>query len=89
MVQVLERPRLVSSVPRWRGAQVRLMAGAPDLMLRAAPLFTRMGMKNLAKVRAQASARSSASRSGASGGAGTGAEVGAGSDPADSTLPSA
>ena len=89
VVQVLERPRLVSSVPRWRGAQVRLMAGAPDLMLRAAPLFTRMGMKNLAKVRAQASARSSASRSGASGGAGTGAEVGAGSDPADSTLPSA
>ena len=51
VAQVLERPRLVSSVPRWRGAQVRLMAGAPDLMLRAAPLFTRMGMRNLATVR--------------------------------------
>jgi short-subunit dehydrogenase len=86
---VLERPRLVSSVPRWRGAQVRLMAGAPDLMLRAAPVFTRMGMRNLAKVRArvqsqgsdQASARSSAPRSGTSGGGATG--------PAESTLPSA
>jgi len=59
VVAVLERPRLVSSVPRWRGAQVRLMSGMPDLMLRAAPVFTRTGLKNLAKVRAQASARSS------------------------------
>ena len=55
VVSVLERPRLVVSVPRWRGAQVRAMAGVPDLMLRAAPLFTRIGLRNLAKARAQAS----------------------------------
>ena len=59
VVAVLERPRLVTSVPRWRGAQVRLMSGMPDLMLRAAPMFTRTGLKHLARVRAQASARSS------------------------------
>ncbi|HEY5136269.1 MAG TPA: SDR family oxidoreductase [Candidatus Nanopelagicales bacterium] len=58
VVAVLRRPRLVSSVPRWRGAQVRLMSCAPDLMLRSAPIFTRMGLRNLARVRAQASARS-------------------------------
>jgi short-subunit dehydrogenase len=56
VVELLHRPRLVASVPRWRGAQVRAMAGMPDLMLRAAPLFTRTGLRNLAKVRAQTSA---------------------------------
>jgi len=79
VVALLERPRLVSSVPRWRGAQVRLMAGAPDLMLRAAPLFTRAGLRNLATVRAQASARSSS---------GTAASA-APSGSTDSSLPSA
>ena len=79
VVEVLERPRLVSSVPRWRGAQVRLMAGVPDLALRAAPLFTRTGMRNLAKARAQASARSGSA--GTPGGGATGS--------ADSTVPSA
>ena len=53
VVSLVNRPRLVTSVPHWRGAQVRLFAGMPDLMLRAAPLFTRMGLANLAKVRAQ------------------------------------
>ena len=69
VVAVLARPRLVSSVPRWRGAQVRLMSGVPDLVLRAAPIFTRTGLRHLAKVRAQASARSGdeASAAGASG----------------------
>jgi short-subunit dehydrogenase len=79
VVDVLARPRLVSSVPHWRGAQVRLMSAMPDLMLRAAPLFTRMGMTNLAKVRAQASARSGSA--GTSGGGATGS--------AESTVPSA
>jgi short-subunit dehydrogenase len=79
VIDVLARPRLVSSVPHWRGAQVRLMSAMPDLMLRAAPLFTRMGMKNLAKVRAQASARSGSA--GTSGGGATGS--------AESTVPSA
>lgn len=49
---VLARPRLVSSVPRWRGAQVRLFSGMPDVVLRAAPIFARSGLRNLAKVRA-------------------------------------
>jgi NAD(P)-dependent dehydrogenase (short-subunit alcohol dehydrogenase family) len=56
VVEVLERPRLIASVPRWRGAQVRLMAAAPDAMLRAAPVFLRMGLANLEKVRGQAGA---------------------------------
>ena len=72
VVALLERPRLVSSVPRWRGAQVRLMSGVPDLMLRAAPVFTRTGLRNLTRVRAQASARSAAGRVDTSGGAATG-----------------
>jgi short-subunit dehydrogenase len=56
VVELLHRPRLVASVPRWRGAQLRAMAAMPDLMLRAAPLFTRTGLRNLARVRAQTSA---------------------------------
>lgn len=54
VVSLVNRPRLVSSVPHWRGAQVRLFAGMPDLMLRAAPLFTRLGLAHLTKVRAEA-----------------------------------
>ncbi len=73
VVELLHRPRLVASVPRWRGAQVRAMAGMPDLMLRAAPLFTRTGLRNLAKVRAQTSA---AVRSASTGRAGSGSESG-------------
>ena len=42
-VRVLRRPRRVVSVPHWRGAQVRLISAVPDLVLRAAPLFTRLG----------------------------------------------
>ena len=41
--RVLRRPRRVVSVPHWRGAQVRLISAVPDLVLRAAPLFTRLG----------------------------------------------
>lgn len=55
VVSVLERPRLVVSVPRWRGAQVRLFAGMPDLVIRAAPVFWKQGLRNLEKVRAQTS----------------------------------
>jgi short-subunit dehydrogenase len=42
-VRALRRPRRVVSVPHWRGAQVRLISAVPDLVLRAAPLFTRLG----------------------------------------------
>lgn len=54
VVDVLARPRLVTSVPRWRGAQVRLMAGMPDVVLRAAPVFWEQGLRNLRKAREQA-----------------------------------
>ncbi len=53
VAQLLRRPRLVSSVPHWRGAQVRAFSAVPDLMLRAAPLFASLGRRNLAKVRAR------------------------------------
>lgn len=56
VVEVLERPRLVTSVPHWRGAQVRLMAGMPDVVLKAAPIFFEQGLRNLRKARAQATA---------------------------------
>lgn len=55
VVEVLDRPRLVACVPRWRGAQVRLLAAAPDAALRAAPLFWQQGLRNLQRVRAQTS----------------------------------
>ena len=42
-LRALRRPRRVVSVPHWRGAQVRLISAVPDLVLRAAPLFTRLG----------------------------------------------
>ena len=54
VVDVLARPRLVTSVPHWRGAQVRLMAGMPDVVLRAAPVFWEQGLRNLRKAREQA-----------------------------------
>jgi short-subunit dehydrogenase len=57
VVDVLERPRLVTSVPHWRGAQVRLMAGMPDVVLKAAPVFWEQGLRNLRKARAQAAGR--------------------------------
>ena len=37
-VRLLDRPRAVYSVPRWRGGLVRVFAAAPDLFVRALPL---------------------------------------------------
>ena len=48
---LLRRPRLVSSVPHWRGAQVRAFSGIPDVILPLAGLFRRTGAANQAKVR--------------------------------------
>jgi short-subunit dehydrogenase len=48
---VLRRPRRVVSVPHWRGAQVRLIGAMPDLVLRAAPLFTRLGRAQQDRIR--------------------------------------
>ncbi len=50
-VRVLRRPRRVVSVPHWRGAQVRLISAIPDVVLRAAPLFTRLGRAQQDRVR--------------------------------------
>ena len=43
VVKALRRPRRVVSVPKWRGAQVRAIGVIPDVMLRAAPIFDRIG----------------------------------------------
>lgn len=51
VVGLLSRPRAVASVPRWRGAQVRLIGAVPDAVLRLAPLFHRMGRANQEKAR--------------------------------------
>jgi short-subunit dehydrogenase len=51
IVKVLRKPRRVVSVPHWRGAQVRLLGMAPDVMLSAAGLFTRLGQSQQARVR--------------------------------------
>jgi short-subunit dehydrogenase len=50
-VRVLRRPRRVVSVPHWRGAQVRIIGTIPDLALRAAPLFTRLGRAQQDRIR--------------------------------------
>ena len=42
---VLKRPRLITSVPRWRGAQVRIFGMAPEVALRFAPVFHKLGRR--------------------------------------------
>lgn len=46
VARLLDRPRPVASVPRWRGAQARLAAGVPAVGLRALPLAVAMGRRN-------------------------------------------
>lgn len=43
--RVLDRPRQVTAVPRWRGPQVRLLDALPGLSLRALPLVVRQGRR--------------------------------------------
>lgn len=43
--RVLDRPRQVTAVPRWRGPQVRLLDALPALSLRALPLVVRQGRR--------------------------------------------
>lgn len=50
-VRVLSRPRRVVSVPHWRGAQVRLIGAVPDVVLRAAPIFRRLGQRQQDRMR--------------------------------------
>ncbi len=54
VIRTLRRPRRVVSVPRWRGAQVRAIGSIPDVMLRAAPVFARLGRSQQERVRRQA-----------------------------------
>ncbi|MEI6372529.1 MAG: SDR family oxidoreductase [Actinomycetes bacterium] len=57
LVLLLERPRLIASVPRWRGAQVRLLGVVPEFGVRALPLFRRMGRAQQVKARELLSSR--------------------------------
>jgi NADP-dependent 3-hydroxy acid dehydrogenase YdfG len=41
--RVLDRPRQVTAVPRWRGLEVRLADALPDVALRALPLLVAQG----------------------------------------------
>ena len=43
--RVLDRPRQVTAVPRWRGPQVRLLDALPGLSLWALPLVVRQGRR--------------------------------------------
>ncbi|TEX50320.1 MAG: hypothetical protein B7C55_11495 [Actinomycetales bacterium mxb001] len=51
VVKALRRPRRIVSVPKWRGAQVRAIGMVPDAVLRAAPIFTRLGQAQQDRVR--------------------------------------
>ncbi|WP_246000350.1 SDR family oxidoreductase [Nocardioides pocheonensis] len=43
--RVLDRPRQVTAVPRWRGTQVRLLDAMPGLAVRALPLVVLQGRR--------------------------------------------
>jgi short-subunit dehydrogenase len=43
VAKVLDRPRQVTAVPRWRGTQVRMFDAVPQLALRALPLAIKQG----------------------------------------------
>lgn len=48
--QVLDRPRLVTSIPRWRGAVARLADTFPAAAVRAAPLVVAQGRRTQKKM---------------------------------------
>ncbi len=48
---VLDRPRQVTILPRWRGVQARALDAVPGLALRALPLAVRMGRRGQRKLR--------------------------------------
>lgn len=51
VASVLRRHRRIVSVPHWRGAQVRAFGAIPDAVLRAAPVFRRLGRAQQDRVR--------------------------------------
>ncbi|MDN5859572.1 MAG: SDR family oxidoreductase [Pseudonocardia sp.] len=57
---VLDKPRPVTTIPRWRGVVARLADAVPRLGLRAAPLVVAQGRRAQRKLRRKAAARASA-----------------------------
>lgn len=57
VVRLLQRPRLISSVPHWRGALVRVLGAVPDLALPLSATFSAMGDANRRKAVRTAGAR--------------------------------
>ena len=51
VAKVLDRPRPVTTVPRWRGAQARLADAVPKLALAVAPLVVGKGRRGQRKAR--------------------------------------
>ena len=51
VARVLDRPRQVTAVPRWRGAQVRLLDTMPGLAVRALPLVVLQGRRTQRRLR--------------------------------------
>ncbi len=51
VARALRKPRRVVSVPHWRGAQVRVIGMVPDVVLRAAPVFRRLGLRQQSRMR--------------------------------------
>jgi short-subunit dehydrogenase len=43
---LLDQPKLIASIPRWRGAQVRVLGAVPELSLQLAGLFQKVGQVN-------------------------------------------
>jgi NAD(P)-dependent dehydrogenase (short-subunit alcohol dehydrogenase family) len=52
VADVLDRPRPVTTVPRWRGLQARLADAVPGLGVRAAPLAVALGRRTQRRMRA-------------------------------------
>lgn len=48
---MLRHPKMVRSVPHWRGAQVRMLSAIPDRALLAAPLFRSLGLRQQSRMR--------------------------------------
>jgi len=54
VADVLDRPRPVTTVPRWRGLQARVADALPRLGLRAAPVAVALGRRTQRRMRAAA-----------------------------------
>lgn len=52
-IDLLESARFVRTLPRWRGAQTRLIGALPGIGLRGYPVFRRLGLRNQRRFREQ------------------------------------